>query len=67
MEAEANSTKTYDSIEEEDIKLLESMGYKQELNRAMGSVMNFAFGFTEVGVIASFSGAFTTGLGNYIV
>lgn len=41
-----------DAIAADDEQLLKAMGYKQELNRGLGALMNFAFGFTEVGVIA---------------
>lgn len=35
-------------IKDDDDAILADMGYKQELDRSLGVVMNFAFGFTEV-------------------
>ena len=52
MESNANDTA------KDDLNILESMGYKQELNRGLGSFMNFAFGFTEVSVLSSISATF---------
>jgi len=56
------STRNSKSIEDDDDLILSSMGYKAELNRGLGSIMNFAFGFTEVGVISCLAGSFGYGL-----
>ena len=47
---------------DDDDRLLEEQGYKQELYRGIGYFSNFAFGFTEVAVIASISGVYGYGL-----
>mmetsp|Transcript_20682 Transcript_20682/g.18831 ORF Transcript_20682/g.18831 Transcript_20682/m.18831 type:complete len:377 (+) Transcript_20682:66-1196(+) len=47
---------------DDDELILERMGYKQELIRGLGPYMNFAFGFTEVGVVSSISALFGYGL-----
>ena len=47
-----------EATEKDDTDILESMGYKQELNRGLGSFMNFAFGFTEVSVLCSISATY---------
>ena len=39
----------------DDNKILVDMGYKPELKRGLGAIMNFAFGFTEVSFISSVS------------
>lgn len=45
-----------------DDQLMEKFGYKQELKRALGPIANFAFGFTEVAVLASLVQVFGNGL-----
>ncbi|CAF1989261.1 unnamed protein product [Rotaria magnacalcarata] len=49
-------------IEDADIRLLEEMGYKQELYRGFSPFMSFAFCFTAVNVLASISIGFTYSL-----
>jgi amino acid transporter len=56
-ETEANS-----SIADSDDLLLKKMGYKPSLFRGLGAMMNFAFGFTEVAVLASICLTFSVGL-----
>jgi amino acid transporter len=51
-----------DSTAVDDEQILASMGYKQELDRGLGAFMNFAFGFTEVSVLASISSVYSYGL-----
>jgi hypothetical protein len=48
-------------VNPDDIVLLK-MGYKQELRRGITAFGNFAFGFTEVAVLASFASVFGYGL-----
>lgn len=50
------------SIAQDDANILAAMGYKQELDRGLGAFMNFAFGFTEVSVLASLSAIYSYGL-----
>ena len=37
-------------------------GYKTVLHRGLGAIANFAFGFTEVAVLASFTSSYTSSL-----
>jgi len=46
----------------EDNKILEELGYKQELYRGFNYIMNFSFTFSAVSVLAGISVLFTTGL-----
>jgi amino acid transporter len=57
-----SSSHSNDSIAQDDAQILASMGYKQELDRGLGAFMNFAFGFTEVSVLASLSAIYSYGL-----
>lgn len=45
-----------------DDALLESMGYEQQLHRGLNSISNFAFGFTEVAILASLTSLYGYGL-----
>ena len=45
-----------------DDLILAKMGYKSELHRGLGTIMNFAFGFTEVAALVSIAVAFPVGL-----
>lgn len=60
--ASYDSDQERDEIARDDAHILESMGYKQELDRGLGAFMNFAFGFTEVSVLTSLSGIYAYGL-----
>ncbi|KAJ3218767.1 hypothetical protein HK099_004932 [Clydaea vesicula] len=57
-----NSADTITKEIDLDDKLLEELGYKQELYRGFSSFMNFSFCFTAVAVISSLSGLFETGM-----
>lgn len=52
----------FSSVVDADDVLLAKMGYKSELHRGLGTIMNFAFGFTEVAALVSIAVAFPTGL-----
>ncbi len=57
------------TINNDDDKILADMGYESELYRGLSSFANFAFGFTEVGVLASIVSLYGYGLttgGNHI-
>jgi hypothetical protein len=45
-----------------DDALLESMGYEQRLHRGLNTISNFAFGFTEVAILASLTSLYGYGL-----
>ena len=47
----------------EDVKVLHSMGYAQELSRRMGVFQNFAISFSIICILAGGIGAYTVGLG----
>lgn len=47
-----------DKTAADDDKILLEMNYKQELKRGLGAFMNFAFGFTEVSVLACISAVY---------
>lgn len=46
----------------DDALLLESMGYEQQLHRGLNTISNFAFGFTEVAILASLTSLYGYGL-----
>ena len=48
-------------INDDDAILLQ-MGYEKKLHRGLGAFANFAFGFTEVAVLASFTTLWGYGL-----
>jgi amino acid transporter len=48
---------------EEDVKVLHSMGYAQELSRRMGLFQNFAISFSIICILAGGIGAYAVGLG----
>ncbi len=50
------------NIEDDDENILKELGYKSELYRGLNSFANFAFGFTEVSVLASIVSMFSYGL-----
>lgn len=50
-----------DEVDTEEA-ILARMGYKQELNRGFNAFMSFAFSFTSVNVLSSFSTTFYLGL-----
>jgi len=52
----------YGSFKSMDDALLESMGYEQQLHRGLNMVSNFAFGFTEVAILASLTSLYGYGL-----
>lgn len=47
----------------EDVKVLHSMGYAQELSRRMGLFQNFAISFSIICILAGGIGAYAVGLG----
>jgi amino acid transporter len=47
----------------EDVKVLHSMGYAQELSRRMGGFQNFAISFSIICILAGGIGAYTVALG----
>ncbi|MDQ7250281.1 amino acid permease [Dongia sedimenti] len=47
----------------EDVKVLHSMGYAQELSRRMGVFQNFAISFSIICILAGGIGAYTVALG----
>ena len=57
-------TETSIASDDADDVLLLKMGYKPTLFRGLGALMNFAFGFTEVAVLASIAITFPLGLTN---
>lgn len=64
---DSDATTTASSIvisddDAKDVAMLEAMGYKPLLFRGLDSVMNFAFGFTEVAILASVGITFGVGL-----
>src|SRR5437879_4626360 len=48
---------------EEDVKVLHSMGYAQELSRRMGLFQNFAISFSIICILAGGIGTFAVGFG----
>jgi len=48
---------------DEDVKVLHSMGYAQELSRRMGLFQNFAISFSIICILAGGIGAYAVGLG----
>ena len=46
----------------EDDLILKGLGYEKVLHRGLGAFSNFAFGFTEVAVLASFTSLYGFGL-----
>ena len=46
----------------EDDEELKKLGYDQVLHRGLSAFSNFAFGFTEVAVLASFTSQYGYGL-----
>jgi amino acid transporter len=48
---------------DEDVKVLHSMGYAQELSRRMGVFQNFAISFSIICILAGGIGAYAVGLG----
>jgi hypothetical protein len=46
----------------DDDALLASMGYEKKLHRGLSALSNFAFGFTEVAVLASITSLYGYGL-----
>lgn len=51
-----------ETIEDDDDVHLAKMGYEKRLHRGLGALSNFAFGFTEVAVLASVVSVFGGGL-----
>lgn len=51
------------SHHEEDVKVLHSMGYSQELSRRMGGFQNFAISFSIICILAGGIGAYTVAFG----
>src|SRR3954462_6333585 len=47
----------------EDVKVLHSMGYSQELSRRMGGFQNFAISFSIICILAGGIGAYTVAFG----
>lgn len=54
---------TDDSHHDEDVKVLHSMGYSQELARRMGRFQNFAISFSIICILAGGIGAYTVAFG----
>jgi amino acid transporter len=50
------------SMEEDDDVVLKKLGYEKVLHRGLNAFSNFAFGFTEVAVLASFTSYYGYGL-----
>lgn len=50
---------THDHTHDEDVKVLHSMGYAQELSRRMGGFQNFAISFSIICILAGGIGAYT--------
>lgn len=55
-------TEAASSVGDQDDLILKKMGYKPTLHRGLGAVMNFAFGFVEVAVLASICLTYPVGL-----
>lgn len=51
------------SHHDEDVKVLHSMGYSQELSRRMGGFQNFAISFSIICILAGGIGAYTVSFG----
>ncbi len=51
------------SHHDEDVKVLHSMGYSQELSRRMGGFQNFAISFSIINILAGGIGAYTVAFG----
>lgn len=51
-------------LQSTDDTLIKNMGYSPTLHRGLGTMMNFAFGFTEVAILSSISITFELGLTN---
>ena len=51
------------SHHDEDVKVLHSMGYSQELSRRMGGFQNFAISFSIICILAGGIGAYTVAFG----
>lgn len=49
--------------QDEDVKVLHSMGYAQELSRRMGGFQNFAISFSIICILAGGIGTFAVGFG----
>ena len=49
-------------LDSEDAKDLESMGYKQELARTLGTAMSFSFAYVAVGVIVSLTALYPSSI-----
>lgn len=58
---DADDARTYSTFSGDDA-LLESMGYEQRLHRGLNTISNFAFGFTEVAILASLTSLYGYGL-----
>jgi len=54
---------TDSSHHEEDVKILHSMGYSQELSRRMGGFQNFAISFSIICILAGGIGTFNVAFG----
>ena len=54
---------TQDHSHDEDVKVLHSMGYAQELSRRMGGFQNFAISFSIICILAGGIGAYTVAFG----
>jgi len=54
---------TDSSHHDEDVKVLHSMGYSQELSRRMGGFQNFAISFSIICILAGGIGAYTVAFG----
>ena len=50
-------------VQDDDVKQLQSMGYKQELARRMGGFSNFAISFSIICILAGGISAFNQGIG----
>ncbi len=54
---------TQDHSHDEDVKVLHSMGYAQELSRRMGGFQNFAISFSIICILAGGIGAYAVAFG----
>jgi len=54
---------TDSSHHDEDVKVLHSMGYSQELSRRMGGFQNFAISFSIICILAGGIGTYSVGFG----
>ncbi|MET1028813.1 MAG: amino acid permease [Dongiaceae bacterium] len=54
---------TQDHLHDEDVKVLHSMGYAQELSRRMGGFQNFAISFSIICILAGGIGAYAVAFG----